>query len=76
MTSAENTIEKFGGPKAVAEINPSMKRLWIEDQLKQIGKSKTDLAKALRLAPPRVTEILQGTRRIQAKEIVPLAVFL
>ena len=68
-------MEKFGGPKAVAEIRGT-KRHWIEGQLKQIGKSKTDMAKALDLAPPRVTEILQGTRRIQTGEIVPLAMFL
>lgn len=51
-------------------------RHWIETRLNEIGRSKRELAGALNVLPARITEITKGTRRIQASEIRPLAVFL
>ena len=49
---------------------------WIENRLAERGKSKTALGKALGLPPPRVTELLNGKRRIQLDELIPMARFL
>lgn len=49
---------------------------WIERRLEGLGKTKADLARALHIKPPRLSEIFNGARQIQPKEIVPLAVFL
>lgn len=53
-----------------------MKRHWIETRLQQIGKRKADLARAIDVAAPRITEIIAGTRRLQVDEIPKAAKFL
>lgn len=49
---------------------------WIEIKLKELKKSKRELATALDLPSSRITDIVQNRRNIQAKEVIPLAVFL
>ena len=56
--------------------NKPMRRDWIEDCLKHLGKTKSEFGRALGLPPPRITEIIQGTRQIQSGEILPAARFL
>lgn len=53
-----------------------MKRAWIENRLKALGKSKSALAEAMALPPSRVTEILNGKREVALSELVPMASFL
>ncbi|MBE7637051.1 helix-turn-helix domain-containing protein [Sneathiella sp. P13V-1] len=53
-----------------------MRRDWIEERLKKINRRKSDLGKALSLPPSRVSEIINGRRRIQSNEISKLAKFL
>jgi hypothetical protein len=50
---------------------------WLSDRLKDLpGKSKSGLARALGIAPSRITEILNGERQIQAHEWQPMARYL
>lgn len=49
---------------------------WIEYQLKELGKSKTEFADFLGLAPARVSELIKGSRRMLAAEVLPTALFL
>jgi phage repressor protein C with HTH and peptisase S24 domain len=49
---------------------------WIAARLRELGRSQKDLAQALGVEPPRITEILRGDRRVQPSEWQPLAVFL
>lgn len=49
---------------------------WIAARLRELGRSQKDLAQALGVEPPRITEILRGDRRVQPAEWQPLAVFL
>lgn len=53
-----------------------MNRNWLENRLQQIDKRKTEMAHALGIPTPRVSEILVGKRRLRASEIKPLAAFL
>ncbi|KKL72777.1 hypothetical protein LCGC14_2081540 [marine sediment metagenome] len=62
--------------RAPMRHNKPMGREWIEDCLKHLGKTKSEFGKALGVPPPRITEIIQGTRRIQPGEVVPAARFL
>lgn len=54
----------------------AMENAWINSRLKQLGKRKGKLADALGVQPARVTEIINGTRRVQGSEVLPLADFL
>lgn len=56
--------------------NLDMTNEWIDRRLNELGKSKGDLAKALGLPNPRITEIIQGRRLVALKELPPLARFL
>ncbi|MFC3051629.1 helix-turn-helix domain-containing protein [Kordiimonas pumila] len=49
---------------------------WIKDALKDAGLKMKDLAAALKITSPRVTDILQGKRSVQAHELLPLATLL
>lgn len=49
---------------------------WIEARLKNIGKSKSGLADAMKLANARITEILNGKRQVVAKEVNLMANYL
>lgn len=51
-------------------------RPWIDARLKDLGKSKAGLARALGVGPARINEIVSGERRIQLGEVDPLARFL
>lgn len=53
-----------------------MPNLWINERLRELGKSQADLARALDLRPPAVNKIITGLRRIQADEVRVLATFL
>jgi plasmid maintenance system antidote protein VapI len=53
-----------------------MKRLWIAQRLKFLNKKKGYLAIRLGLPGPRITDIIQGKRKIQAHEIPTLSAFL
>ncbi len=53
-----------------------MKRLWIENRLKEIGKKKSHLGADLGLPPSRISEIISGKRRIQTREVAQLSIFL
>lgn len=44
--------------------------------MKERGYKLKDVAAALKITPPRVTDILQGRRDVQADEIMPLATML
>jgi SOS-response transcriptional repressor LexA len=63
---------------AAGKTTASAKRRneWIAARLRELGRSQKDLAQALGVEPPRVTEILRGDRRVQPSEWQPLAVFL
>ncbi|TNE60848.1 MAG: helix-turn-helix domain-containing protein [Alphaproteobacteria bacterium] len=49
---------------------------WIRTALKEQGRKLKDVAEALDIAPPRVSDILKGTREVQADEVMPLASLL
>ena len=53
-----------------------MNRNWIENRLQKVDKRKAEMARALGITTPRVSEILVGKRRLRASEIKPLAAFL
>ncbi len=53
-----------------------MRRDWIEERLKKLKRRKSDLGEALSLPPSRVSEIINGRRRIQTHEISGLSDFL
>ncbi len=53
-----------------------MRRDWIEVRLKKLKRRKSDLGEALSLPPSRVSEMINGRRRIQTHEISGLADFL
>lgn len=49
---------------------------WIKTSLKGGGYKLKDVAKALGITSPRVTDIIKGTREVQADELFPLAEML
>lgn len=53
-----------------------MKRDWIKRRLDELHKTQAGLARHLGLAPPRISEMIRGTRDIQSDEWVPLASYL
>jgi len=46
---------------------------WMRDALKAEGLKLKDVAETLGVAPPRVSDILKGTREVQADEVMPLS---
>lgn len=46
---------------------------WIKNRLRELGLKQNDLAAALSVAHPRVTEIIKGTRRVRAEEAAIMA---
>lgn len=48
-------------------------RKWIDQRLRQLGKTKMGLAEALGLEPARITEIIQGKRAVKVSEIPRMA---
>lgn len=53
-----------------------MRRDWIEKRLNVIGRTKAGLAAALGVSRPRVSEIVNGKRKVQEEEIAKLARYL
>lgn len=53
-----------------------MTRLWIEKRLREIGKKKIELGRAIGLPPSRISDIIHGNRRIHSHEIPQLSIFL
>lgn len=53
-----------------------MPKPWIDQRLRELGKSQADLARALNLSPSTVNKIISGLRRVQSDEIRGLATFL
>lgn len=51
-------------------------RPWLDARLRELGKSKIDLARALGINNSRVHELIAGTRRVQLDEIDPMSRFL
>jgi len=49
---------------------------WIKDALKQKGLKLKDLAETLGLPPPRISDIVKGTREVQSDEVIPMAEML
>lgn len=49
---------------------------WIKASLKERNCKLKDVAEALGITPPRVTDIIKGKREVQADEIIPLAELL
>jgi len=46
---------------------------WIEIRLREIGRPKKYLAQYLGIPSARITELIKGTRKLQAAEVRPLA---
>jgi len=53
-----------------------MTRLWIEKRLIELRKKKIELAAALGVPPSRISDVIQGKRRVQSHEISALSQFL
>lgn len=54
-----------------------MAKHWIEQRLDELdGASKAGLARAMEVAPARITEIIRGTRKIQAGELTAMSAYL
>jgi SOS-response transcriptional repressor LexA len=53
-----------------------MRNQWLADRLRELEKPQRELAEALGLERPRVSEMIKGTRAIQSDEIEPMARFL
>jgi len=51
-------------------------QIWIKATLKSKGFKLKDMADALGITAPRVTDILRGTREVQSDELAPLAELL
>jgi SOS-response transcriptional repressor LexA len=59
---------------------PEMRK-WLDTRLKELrdqnkNKNKVGLADALGIAPSRITQIINGTRRIHSTEVEPMARYL
>ena len=48
---------------------------WLQQLLDAAGKSQAELARHLKIAPPRVSEMVRGERRLQPREIRPVEEF-
>lgn len=48
---------------------------WLQQLLDAAGRSQAELARHLGIAPPRVSEMVRGDRRLQPREIRPTAAF-
>jgi phage repressor protein C with HTH and peptisase S24 domain len=48
---------------------------WLQRLLDAAGKSQAELARHLKIAPPRVSEMVRGDRRLQPREIRPVEEF-
>ena len=53
-----------------------MRRNWISDRIKFLGKKKKDLAEALGLPHTRISDIIAGTRALKVTEVKAFADFM
>lgn len=56
-----------------------MRNHWLAKRLDELapgGKSRTGLARALGIPPSRISEILNGSRKVKASEVRPIATYL
>lgn len=53
-----------------------MKRIWVSDRIKQLGKKKKDLAQSLGLPHTRISDIISGLRALKVTEVKPFADFM
>jgi SOS-response transcriptional repressor LexA len=51
-------------------------RAWLKRRLAEIGKTQAALADTLGLPPPRISEIIRGSRRVSTRELPRMATFL
>lgn len=49
---------------------------WIEHRLNEIGKTKGELAKCLDIPAARISDLVNGRRRLLSGELLPIADFL
>ncbi len=49
---------------------------FIKNRLEELGKSQVDLARYLKIEPPHLNKTLDGSRKVQMKELAPMAKFL
>jgi plasmid maintenance system antidote protein VapI len=61
-------------PKRVAM--PKTKLPWLSVRLKELGKTKTGLARELNVPPPLVYELIGGRRQVQPDQVKPMARYL
>ncbi len=54
----------------------TLKRVWISDRIRELGKKKKDLAEALGLPHTRISDIVNGTRALKVTEVKPFADFM
>lgn len=54
----------------------NVKMPWLKVRLREVSKTPTGLARVLKVAPPRVYEMIGGRRAIQPDEVGPTAQFL
>lgn len=52
------------------------KRLWISERIKELGKKKKDLAKALGLPHTRISDMISGTRALKITEIEAFSAYM
>lgn len=53
-----------------------MKQTWIVDRLEELGRTQAELARFMKMPPPRISEIISGRRKIQIEEFPLLIEFL
>jgi transcriptional regulator with XRE-family HTH domain len=51
-------------------------RTWLRRRLEELGKTQAGLAETLGLPPPRISEIIRGTRRVATRELPRMSAFL
>lgn len=67
------TYEHRSGPTDTKVVRWRMD--WLRQLLEATNRSQADLAAHLKIAPPRVSEMIRGDRRLQQQEIKPIAEF-
>jgi len=55
---------------------PEFQTGWIEERLRELGKPKNGLARAIGQSEARVTGIIKGTRQIKARELPAISHYL
>jgi len=69
------TISVIGAGSLKRHARP-MQHTWVKQRLRELGKTSRELARALGISPPRVSEMFAGNRAIDGDEVQKLARFL